>query len=1581
MALRYLHKGWRSFWTIVLSLLLVATVVVGGAFLLLQLDATKDIIAEKIENDFKKNYKGRLVIGEVNGRLPFRAELKNVALLTAASDSAGADTLVSIEKVKIGIDIWGLLQNKLTINSFALTQPAVRLLANGSGSYTLAQALRKEQPKTTTGQVTSSWIKNVEIVAPRVSITNGLLYIEKIYAVSEEVNIPQPLVIRNIDARMFIELTENERFVDIEKLTANAVGLRAGDIEISGQVYNNDEVLEFNAFHFTAGSSHIHLNGTIDGVDLYQGQLRKQLADARYDIEINSHRLKLSEFSDLLTQIPEITEPLEFDLQTRGKLNNLQLNTFSLGVGDSYFSINGQIDNLFKKEQLNYRFDIDTLAMRKQDAEVFLGPLNAQQYTALEKLHLKGRARGTDDSLMVDVSGSSPLGSFTLTGRGQLTDPYKYQGSLNGTGVDIGPLLGAGIDTTRLNFSANISGQNTSLRAGTMQFVGSAQNSFINHIKIDSLRLTTSLNQGIMQADYFYRRQQQTVTGKGSANFNSADPHITLQGNTKNINLGSLLADTKFDSTSLNTSYTVDMRGLKPDRIQGMARFKVEESVIGGDSVRAHQIQVQLNSPDLASRTLQVNSSLFDLTVKGNIKPTNISNQVAYWSDYFKERIAEEIRLDTTAYKPTVKRAAVEPLTIDGSLTTKNLRLVRQYWPDFPTITSQSSLQFQVSADATNLRFSTRIQSDTLTINDIRINNAGSRIEGDFRHDRTLKQYSNLDFKSEIAELNTNYLAMDSLGVALHYKQDSLHYEQKVERFSRDARFNFAFHSALSDTNITATIEEFYLGNQQYAWQNQGTPSLIYTRDKEVHFNSFRFQNQSEFFALQGTLSPERSDSLRYIIRDVHLGRISDLLTAKIDFAGLMNATLQTRSLTDTPSIQGNMRINELQLEDRLVGDLRFTSMFSKDQNRFNTHLEVITDSTKYSNYLNGNNGVGQNIVLDGYFIPSELQAEQDTTFFFEADFKEIDMWAVQLVLDNIFTQMEGRASGSGTIAGNLQNVKFNADFQAHDVYARPKFLNTNYYLDGHIGLNSKEGVILDDISVTDNSGGTGTLSGTVDLNDFKPITFLDLQLEMNDLRFLNNSYNPEVPFYGSLSGTGTVRLTGANTDMHLQSEGAIIVSENSTLSIPLLEETQLSTNDSFIQFVETFNNLQSKNISFSGEELRNGNLDEQALEQALNKLSFNERFNLDLLFRAPREITVRLIFDPVTGEILRAQGTGRLRITMNDGDVQMFGNFNISGGSYQFVSGEIFARELDIRPGGTISWEGPPDNARLDIEAVYHARPNLNALLPSSNGGSSGTPNRGPVDLIVEISGTVSSVENNYYFELPSNFDLTTNSTLQYTINQINRDEQQKLLQATSVLLTGNFLQTGSISGAGGLGDNLSTRNTLVNPLLSNQIISPLLSNQINSILSSDVSRFDIDFNLNQFQQETYIDLGIALRLYNDKLILRREGYLTGGNAQEFSDRIGDLNATYRINPNLSITAFHRQDQTLSSLTGPNQSAEFSPTVDGLGIEARVQYNTWQQLLHKIQNFFRRIVGKKEINFEDRAQKVETEHKDQPKN
>lgn len=1562
MVLSWIHKIWNYFWTVVLSVVLFVLIACGGLLGILQMQVTKGYLTERIEDDFGKNYRAELKIGDLDGLIPFNVQLQNVVVVDRYMvDSPGKDTLVNIEQINASLDVWSLFQNKISITGFSVTSPKVKFVSDGSGGYTLGKSLKRKATSVQKEvQEHTGWTPNIEIVAPQLVVNDGEIFIEKLYGAYNKLQLPVPLRIRNINTSMFLEVSESQLFWDIENLEASIPGIKAGDININGQVYNDDRFLEFNGFNLFAGNSEIRLNGEIDGVNLYQPDLFRQLRKASYDIDITSNRLNINEFSDVIAGLPSVPKPMRFSVKTEGDMDSLWVDEFSLGIGKSYFSIDGLFQSILNPEELRYRLKMDEVVLQKEDVESLTGSLEESQFSILDQLRFDGKANGTDDSLNVDLNIESPNGQLVLVGGTRLKKPYTYNGSLSAKQLNMAALFGARIDTTRLNFDASVNGSGITIDDAVAEFTASIYESTVNNTYIENLELESSLVSGFLEQEYTFKSGNQEIQGTGWIDLSREEPRLALKGYAHNINLASYSTSERVPSSSLNFDYNIELQGGSADVLHGRANLDVKKSIINKDTVRNHQIYMDLDSPELDSRTFRLTSSVFDMSVSGNIVPSNIANQYRYWSSYLKNSYREEILLNPVADSLSSK-TDIPPLVLDGEFKAKDLSVIQSYLPSFPKVVTNTTMNFNVNADTEKMLLSAGIMADSLTYNTAELGRSTAQLTASFRSNQQLKEFANVDFKTNIASVDSDVLDINSLNIDLALRNDSLSLRQKIERIGKNAGMNMALESVISDSTLKINIKDFFLGNDSYAWENDGTPQLIYNRQDDLAFNQFRFKNQKEFIELKGVLSADREDSVQYILRDVSLARISELIKGKVKFGGRMNGALVTRSLTDRPSVQGELTVNQLSVQDRMVGDARFKSHYNQEKQRFDTRLRVITDTTKYNEYLDENDNIGQDILITGYFVPPDPGAPQDTVYSFDIDFNEIDMWVVPLFADKVFESMEGRATGEGYLTGNLEDYDFRADFNVSNVYAKPRFLKTNYFLNGHVVFNREQGVVIDSVDVTDTKGGRGKLWGTVDLNDFNPITFLDLNLSLNDLQFLNNDFGPDVPFYGSVSGTGEVKLSGANTDLFLRTTRPIRVSNSSELSIPLIEETELNESNRFIQFVDNFDLDRKNRINLGSEQVRKTTADASALEKAIDGLTFNERFNLDLQFNAPQPIDIKLIFDPVTGEILTAEGTGQLRITLQDEEVQMFGRYNISGGSYQFVSGEIISRRLALESGGTIIWEGDPANARLNISAIYNARPNIaNLSAAASASGSSrenGSGQRVPIDLIIEITGTVSNVDNNYYFRTSNSLDLSSNSTLSFALNEINRDEQQKFLQATSILLTGEFIPSQSYDQATtSLSQNLTRGSTVINPLLSNQVISPLLSNQINALLDSDVSRFDIDFNLNAYNE---IDLGIALRLYNDRLILRREGQLTGG-AQEssFGEKIGDLNATYRINKGLSLTAFHRQDQTMSNVSRNSGTGDVTPSVDGIGLEAQVQFNTWQELKRKITHTFNKIFG-----------------------
>lgn len=1539
----------------------------GGSFGLLQLRVTQKYIARQAQDRFNKHYKGTLSIGRLDGTLPYRVQLSDVSL--ALPDSVASDSLpaLHIKRIALDLDLWDLLRRQVTITGFRVDQPQIRLVPDGDSLYTLQKALKRKTPADTSGQ---NLLTQIQIIAPMLALHKGSVYVKRFIHRPAKLQYPEPFRVDSLDMSMFLELSDKQRFLDIENISAKLPQLAAEQVEMNGQVFNDGRFLEFNGFNLFTGRSKLAITGEIEGIDLYKKDLASQFRNARYDVVLDSTSVNLSEFNDLAPRLPFISEPIRLKLDMEGRLDSLWMDEFGVGLGESWLQVDGLAQHLLNRNQLKYRVHVSNTVLRKQDMEVLTGRLSGGYFEDWESFKMEGRAQGTLDSARVNLDLASSAGKVTLAGGSSLKPPYRYDATLNARSLDLGKVLASRFKQTNLNMDLKAKGVGLDVENGVSDLSAEVFNSTINGVDVEKLDITASLVDGFLEPHFVMQNGSERLNGDGWIDLAGTEPLMNFSGKGNEVDVARLFKTDVIPSTELNLDYNVELQGNTLDRLYGRASLDIHPSVIGGDSVRAHQIYMDLDSPDLDTRHLRLTSSLFDMDISGRIEPSRILRMSKHWSSYLRQRFHKEILLDSLRVPsfrlPARDQDQTISLTVNAEI--KDIGLIKNYWPEFPYVLTQTKLDANINADGQRLLLTAGWKDRKTQINNVVMENPDAQLTASFRYNQTLKEFSSVDLTANIGRMQVKTAELEDVGLNFSMKKDSITYSHHVGRFSKDARFTMAFNALLSDTAIVTHIQDFNLGNQEYTWHNKSNPKLTFTDKHTLRVQDFTFQNDDQFLELAGTFGPSRRDSVLYIARNVDLQRISELVNGRIHFQGIMNATFATKSLSRQPSIQGDINVDRFALDNRPVGDVTFRSRYNPQQDRFNTSIRVLTDSTKYASYVKKNDGIRQDIAINGYFIPPDPNLQQDKLFQFDVNFNEIDMWVLPYVVPHIFNKVEGRATGKGQISGNLKDYDFHADFQVHDVYANPMFLNTDYWLNGHVALDREDGVVFDDIDVSDHKGGHGTFFGSVDLNDFQPLKYLDISLRLDNLEFLNNDFDPDVPFYGSLYGTGLLHVKGPNNSPYLSTDVPIQVSSDSRLSIPLLDETQVSKDNKFIRFVKDFDLKKDEELR-KKDEAKNG---DQFV--APSEKSFTELFDLDLQFVASRQMSVQLIFDPVTGEVLNAQGTGQMNITLEDQDVRMFGRFDVSGGEYQFVSGDIFTRKFSLEDGGSITWEGDPDNARLDVSAVYRARPDITTILGgASTVGSDQQQNiqRIPVELVLQIQGTLNSLENNFYFRLPNTMEVSQNAALVNRINRLNADNEQKLLQATSLLLTGNFIPVSTPSGESNtrLRENLTSSAVVLNPLLSNQVLSPLLSNQINALLNSDISSFDIDFNLNAYNQ---IDLGIALRLYNDRIILRREGQITGPQGN-----IGDLGATFRINRALSVTAFHRQDPTLSTIS--STQAQTTEYLNGVGLEAQVHFNTWKELKRRFVNAIRRFFGAGKKQQDDEQSQKATEAQTEP--
>ncbi len=1538
--LRWSHKIWDFFWRFLLLALTTLVLLSVLLFGVLQLKSTKNYIAGKAEEIFSQQFEGVLSIGTLDGIIPYEFRMSAVRIYP---DSSSIEAMLQADSLILGIEPFQLLNDRLVFNRFDITNPVVDFNEDPDGK-SLLTAFNSRNPTADNGTTASE--TEIAFFIPNIRVRNGEIDLGRHNVTDKTLVLPDEIKIRKLDADLFVDMSREQRFLDIERL---GFELEEGEIDqfrLSGQIFSDENFLEFNAFRLVAGASFLDFDFEMGGVVFGSSGFRELLKTADLRMNLSDSYLDLNELDRMYSgDLP--LDNLRLNIRGEGKLDSFEFERLSLISNEHLLVLNGKLDNGSNPPDIRYDFHLEQAFINGYDLPLL--ELTDVQQDAIRDLSYSGYLNGDADSLSLNMNLQSDRGSLKLDGIIALQQDQGYELQLEMDSLNIGELLTASVEETSFNGKLNIRSDALNLLAGNGNVDLMLDDTRVNEFSFDVIRIRSTLDSGRMNPLFFVSSEEAFANLNAEINLTGESNTYTLDGEVKELDITDFASINGLDYTNTDFNIDLEAQGNSLAELFGKLSIDVESSVVNGDSLDIHQLYIDLNSPEEA-RVLRLTSTPMDLVLSGDINPERIRSVGMHWLDYFVKRYEDEIifAADHEVRPDSLIAQNTGRLELSYDLQAKDLSILNRYIPTLPEITSTAQLIGNINADSRNLLFNLSLVDVFNTFDEVLVDSLTAQITGNFRYNSRIRDFSGLEINSGIKNIEIGDYQLQGVRIASRLQNDSLYFYQKIDTLGEDARFELLADLSLKDTEHALTIRDILLGNKNYQWLNLSQPVIRYTNQKELIIDEFLAVNDEQLLRLNGVISQDVRDSMQYNIQNIDLSDLSELINGRIAFAGILNGEFSTRSLTQSPSIQGKLEIEKLSFSDNIVGDITINSAFNADLNRFDTQISILTDSTKYPDYFIRNNRSGQNIRIDGYINAPDLETQTvpDSLYYFDLAFNEIDMWIFPFIAPKVFTEMEGRVTGSGYFRGNLEDYDFEVEYSADEsIYIQPRFLQTYYYALGNLVFSSARGLEFSDFFIIDPSGGMATLNGRYDFNNFSQNHDIDLRLEMDEFHFLNNSFSIDSPFYGDAFGTGTVVMTGTSFNPVLATEGPVVLTQGTSIGVQLLEETTVEQNRKFIRRVKSFDQTNEQTPENGTVLPGNEVIDPR-------ELSFNERFTLDMSFESSQAIGVNLIFDPVTGDQISSRGNLRMQISLEDQALRMFGRYDIQSGNYNFVSGEIFSRRLSLEPGGSIVFEGPPDDARLNLTAVYNSRPDVRSLSCTNQdriNDPNELPQRRPVELALNIGGTLSAIENNFRFRLPNALDNIQDNTLQTQLNALNSTEDEKLLQATSLLLTGRFVPICSSQDQNNtIASGLSGSSVVLNPFLSSQVISPLLSSQINSLLKSDVSSLDIDFNLNEFNQ---VDLGVALRLYNDRLVFRREGQLTGQQSN-----IGDLGATYRINQTISVTAFHRQDPSFNS--GLSSTTQQVQDINGVGIEAQIEFDSGNEFFSKIGRFFGRLFG-----------------------
>jgi hypothetical protein len=329
-------------------------------------------------------------------------------------------------------------------------------------------------------------------------------------------------------------------------------------------------------------------------------------------------------------------------------------------------------------------------------------------------------------------------------------------------------------------------------------------------------------------------------------------------------------------------------------------------------------------------------------------------------------------------------------------------------------------------------------------------------------------------------------------------------------------------------------------------------------------------------------------------------------------------------------------------------------------------------------------------------------------------------------------------------------------------------------------------------------------------------------------------------------------------------------------------------------------------------------------------KTDFTISFNIEVT----PDAKTQLVYNSQIGDVIKAEGEGILLFEMNKyGDISLAGDYTVVKGDYLFTLQSILNKRFTIAPGGTIVWSGDPYNAIIDLSAIYSLKTSLSDLQPDANY----LYQRIPVECIIVLTDELINPTINFKINFPEQNEGEKNKLEQFfnTEEEINK-------QILSLIVMGKFYTPEYMRG----------QYESQNPNMIGSTASELFSNQLSNWLSQISSNVDVGFKYRPGNSITNDELELALstQILNDRVILNGNiGNNVNPESNNSSQIVGDFDIRVKLTPNgkIQLKAYNHSNNDLIY--------ETAPYTQGVGFSFKEEYNSLEDLIHKIGSIFKK--------------------------
>ena len=637
-------------------------------------------------------------------------------------------------------------------------------------------------------------------------------------------------------------------------------------------------------------------------------------------------------------------------------------------------------------------------------------------------------------------------------------------------------------------------------------------------------------------------------------------------------------------------------------------------------------------------------------------------------------------------------------------------------------------------------------------------------------------------------------------------------------------------------------------------------------------------------------------DAINVELKDINIGYVFDIIqvTDDVVFEGDATGKVYASNVFADPKLNAHLNFSDFALNDGSLGSL---------------DVKANWDNQVKGIYLDAHIAEGEiaESTVRGYIYPLQPNAGLDLRI----DAKELNIKFIERYMESIVEDLQGRVSGKVHFYGKFKELTLDGTVMTNAAM-KFDFLNTSFTVSDSIRMQPA-GIDFNRVKIGDLEGNSGMVNGYLRYDHFKDIQYR-LDIQVNNMLLMNTSETPEMPFYGTVYGTGNALLTG-NAQSGLNANVAMTTNRNTTFNYTI-GAAMLATNNQFISFIDKTPRRAQDSIQITTY------YDEIQEEEVQHNTIPDIRLNL--LIEATPDATMRIVMDPTTGDYISCRGLGNIRTEFyNKGDVKLFGNYRIQQGVYKFSLQEVIRKDFNIQDGSTITFNGTPLNATLDINAYFTVTSaSLTDLIPDASSIVQQPNVR--VNCMMNLSGILLHPTLKLDIALPNERD-----EIQSLVRNYISTEEQMNMQILYLLGLGKFYME-------------NTNGTRQSDMMSS-VLSSTLSGQLNNLLSQiiDNNNWNIGTNLSTGERgwtDVEVEGILSGQLLNNRLLINGNfGYRD--NPMSNTNFIGDFEAEWLLNSSgdIRLKAYNETNDRYYTKT--------NLTTQGVGILFKKDFNRWNDL------------------------------------